>query len=94
MELKKGRSTEQLDAQISALVDRKKARKMHTAVKLNRAIMEKSSDSKLVVINLPQPPRQKQGLQNYMEYIEVLTENLNRVLLVRGTGREVITIYS
>lgn len=29
-----------------------------------------------------------------MEFLEVLTEGLNRVLLVRGGGREVITIYS
>uniref|UniRef100_A0A803W5F4 Amino acid permease/ SLC12A domain-containing protein n=1 Tax=Ficedula albicollis TaxID=59894 RepID=A0A803W5F4_FICAL len=30
----------------------------------------------------------------YMEFLEVLTEGLDRVLLVRGSGREVITIYS
>lgn len=29
-----------------------------------------------------------------MEFLEVLLEGLNRVLLVRGGGREVITIYS
>ena len=29
-----------------------------------------------------------------MEYLEVLTEGLERVLMVRGGGREVITIYS
>lgn len=29
-----------------------------------------------------------------MEFLEVLMEGLNRVLLVRGGGREVITIYS
>jgi len=29
-----------------------------------------------------------------MEFLEVLTERLDRVLLVRGGGREVITIYS
>lgn len=29
-----------------------------------------------------------------MAFLEVLTEGLNRVLLVRGGGREVITIYS
>ncbi|UYV78085.1 hypothetical protein LAZ67_16000051 [Cordylochernes scorpioides] len=30
----------------------------------------------------------------YMEFLEVLTEGLERVLMVRGGGREVITIYS
>ena len=29
-----------------------------------------------------------------MEYLEVLAEGLERVLMVRGGGREVITIYS
>lgn len=29
-----------------------------------------------------------------MEYLEVLTEGLDRVLMVRGCGNEVITIYS
>jgi hypothetical protein len=29
-----------------------------------------------------------------MEFIEALTEGLPRVLLVRGTGSEVVTIYS
>lgn len=32
--------------------------------------------------------------QTDMEFLEVLTEGLERVLLVRGGGREVITIYS
>ena len=29
-----------------------------------------------------------------MEYLEVLTEGLDRTVLVRGSGREVITIFS
>lgn len=29
-----------------------------------------------------------------MEFLEVLTEGLEKVLMVRGGGREVITIYS
>ncbi len=29
-----------------------------------------------------------------MEFLEVLTEGLDRCLMVRGGGREVITIYS
>jgi len=29
-----------------------------------------------------------------MEFLEVLTEGLERVLMVKGCGREVITIYS
>ena len=29
-----------------------------------------------------------------MEYVDVLTEGLDRLLLMRGSGREVITIFS
>jgi len=29
-----------------------------------------------------------------MEFLEVMTEGLDKVLMVRGGGREVITIYS
>ncbi|XP_061111239.1 solute carrier family 12 member 7-like isoform X2 [Conger conger] len=69
-------------------------RRMHTAVKLNEAIVSKSQDAQLVLLNMPGPPRSKDGDENYMEFLEVLMEGLNHVLLVRGGGREVITIYS
>ncbi|NWI05225.1 S12A5 protein, partial [Tichodroma muraria] len=69
-------------------------RRMHTAVKLNEVIVKKSHDAKLVLLNMPGPPRNRKGDENYMEFLEVLTEHLDRVLLVRGGGREVITIYS
>ena len=29
-----------------------------------------------------------------MEFLEVLTEGLERILMIRGGGREVITIFS
>ncbi|XDA82745.1 hypothetical protein R6Z07F_012658 [Ovis aries] len=69
-------------------------RRMHTAVRLNEVIVKKSQDAKLVLLNMPGPPRNRNGDENYMEFLEVLTERLDRVMLVRGGGREVITIYS
>uniref|UniRef100_H3AAP7 Solute carrier family 12 member 7a n=2 Tax=Latimeria chalumnae TaxID=7897 RepID=H3AAP7_LATCH len=69
-------------------------RRMHTAVKLNEVVVNKSQDAQLVLLNMPGPPKNRQGDDNYMEFLEVLTEGLNKVLLVRGGGREVITIYS
>uniref|UniRef100_A0A803TLE2 Solute carrier family 12 member 7 n=1 Tax=Anolis carolinensis TaxID=28377 RepID=A0A803TLE2_ANOCA len=69
-------------------------RRMHTAVKLNGVVLNKSQNAQLVLLNMPGPPKNRQGDENYMEFLEVLTEGLNRVLLVRGGGREVITIYS
>uniref|UniRef100_A0A671KP60 Solute carrier family 12 member 5-like n=1 Tax=Sinocyclocheilus anshuiensis TaxID=1608454 RepID=A0A671KP60_9TELE len=69
-------------------------RRMHHAQKLNEVIVKKSQEAKLVLLNMPGPPKNRTGEENYMEFLEVLTEGLNRVLLVRGGGREVITIYS
>ncbi|XP_034164432.1 solute carrier family 12 member 7 isoform X2 [Pangasianodon hypophthalmus] len=69
-------------------------RRMHTAVKLNEVVLNKSQDAQLVLLNMPGPPKNRGGDENYMEFLEVLLEGLNRVLLVRGGGREVITIYS
>jgi len=74
--------------------DRGNVRRMHTAVRLNEVIVEKSHDAQMVIMNLPGPPRNEAGEENYMEFLEVLTEGLDRVLMVRGGGREVITIYS
>lgn len=69
---------------------------MHTAVKLNEVIVAKSHASKLVVLNLPGLPKHmtQENENHYMEFVEALTEGLDRVLLIRGAGREVITIYS
>uniref|UniRef100_A0A665VIQ8 Solute carrier family 12 member 7-like n=1 Tax=Echeneis naucrates TaxID=173247 RepID=A0A665VIQ8_ECHNA len=121
-------------------------RRMHTAVKLNEVVVNKSQGAHLVLLNMPGPPRNRGGDENCilnlchaikfqlsmmhfvvidaeacdvtvitsvwylnalcscistltavdsdMEFLEVLLEGLNRVLLVRGGGREVITIYS
>ncbi|XP_691291.2 solute carrier family 12 member 4 [Danio rerio] len=79
---------------ISIKPDQSNVRRMHTAVKLNEVIVNKSHDARLVLLNMPGPPRNQEGDENYMEFLEVLTEGLERVLLVRGGGREVITIYS
>lgn len=115
---------------------------MHTAVKLNEVVVNKSQGAQLVLLNMPGPPNNRGGDENCilkprknnklvivkniyklkklvtfninfdvlfpesgnmffiltvspdMEFLEVLMEGLNRVLLVRGGGREVITIYS
>uniref|UniRef100_A0A4W4EEP0 Solute carrier family 12 member 6 n=1 Tax=Electrophorus electricus TaxID=8005 RepID=A0A4W4EEP0_ELEEL len=79
---------------LSIRPDHSNVRRMHTAVKLNEVIVNKSHDARLVLLNMPGPPKNPEGDENYMEFLEVLTEGLEHVLLVRGGGSEVITIYS
>lgn len=77
--------------------DESNVKRMNTAVKLNEAIVTKSAASKLVILNLPGLPKNTESeahCHHYMEFLDVLCEGLERVLLVRGGGREVITIYS
>jgi hypothetical protein len=56
---------------------------------LNRLILEKSAGAALVLINLPDPFLNMQP-ERYMIYCEELTQGLNRVLLVHGSGKEVV----
>lgn len=37
---------------------------MHTALKLNEVILKKSSEAKLVLLNMPGPPRNRTGDEN------------------------------
>ena len=37
---------------------------MHTAVRLNEVIVNKSRDAKLVLLNMPGPPRNRNGDEN------------------------------
>ncbi|XP_022914772.1 solute carrier family 12 member 4 isoform X3 [Onthophagus taurus] len=84
------------DAKPITTPDEGNVRRMHTAVKLNEVIVNRSHDAQLVILNLPGPPKDTklERESNYMEFLEVLTEGLERVLMVRGGGQEVITIYS
>uniref|UniRef100_A0A8D3EB49 Solute carrier family 12 member 5-like n=1 Tax=Scophthalmus maximus TaxID=52904 RepID=A0A8D3EB49_SCOMX len=89
-----GEPANSLSFALSSLRNQSNVRRMHTALRLNEVIIKKSSEAKLVLLNMPGPPKNRTGDENYMEFLEVLTDGLNRVLLVRGGGREVITIYS
>ncbi|CAH8678104.1 unnamed protein product [Schistosoma rodhaini] len=69
-------------------------RRLHCAVRLNELLRTHSSESDLVIVNMPGPSRTLGSEYYYMDYIETLTDGLPRILLVRGTGREVITAFS
>lgn len=46
---------------------------MHTAVKLNEVIVNKSHDAKLVLLNMPGPPRNPDGDENCILFYRVLS---------------------
>ncbi|KAI0217771.1 Solute carrier family 12 member 4 [Lamellibrachia satsuma] len=75
-------------------IDEEKLKRMHTAIKLNESIRNHSSNADLVIVNFPTPPEKYDGQHCYMEYLDVLSSGIPRVLMVRGSGMEVVTIYS
>ena len=44
--------------------DQSNVRRMHTAVKLNEVIVNRSHDARLVLLNMPGPPRDTGGDEN------------------------------
>ena len=60
---------------------------------LNQLIRSLSADADLLILNLPQPPQIATDMRNYMRYMDILLHRLPSVLLIRGTGKECITIY-
>ncbi|KAL3087665.1 hypothetical protein niasHT_028971 [Heterodera trifolii] len=72
-------------------LDRKKVNKMHGALRLNKLILENSRNSQLVLFSLPKPPLFEDEVDDYIHYLELISDNLKKVVFVRGTGAEVIT---
>ncbi|KAL3082342.1 hypothetical protein niasHT_038758 [Heterodera trifolii] len=87
---KEVQGTASSDERMKAL-DRKKANKMHGAIRLNKLILEHSRNSQLVLFSLPKPPLFEDEVDDYIHYLEVISDNLKKVVFVRGTGAEVIT---
>lgn len=71
-----------------------KVKYMNTAMQINKAIRERSRSAELVFINMPKPSALDVSGPEYMDYLSILTEGLKRVILVRSTGAEVVTVYS
>ncbi|UJR36926.1 hypothetical protein I4U23_029638 [Adineta vaga] len=70
-------------------------KKMHSAARLNQTILERSRDAQLVLINLPKVPRTNANADYaYIKFVDQLCAGIYRCILVKGGGREVITIFS
>lgn len=63
------------------------------AISINRKILEMSEESSLVITNLPYKST-AQSSKDFLLFCSQFTEGLKRVLLIRNTGKEVITQYT
>ncbi|KAI3639150.1 hypothetical protein MIR68_002680 [Amoeboaphelidium protococcarum] len=73
-------------------IDRKKAEYMNTSLKLNKIFKEQSQVAKLLFVSLP-APIEDMPASDYFEYVNILIEGIPRVILVKGSGIEVVTAY-
>ena len=46
-----------------------------------------------VIVNLPDPLAETDPVE-YMQYVQILTEDVPRMLLVHGSGREIISNFN
>ncbi|XP_010265903.1 PREDICTED: cation-chloride cotransporter 1-like [Nelumbo nucifera] len=66
---------------------------LYTTLKLNSTILRYSRMAAVVLVSLPPPPASHPACF-YMEYMDLLVENVPRLLIVRGYGRNVVTIFT
>ncbi|GJP42960.1 hypothetical protein CLOM_g2480 [Closterium sp. NIES-68] len=78
----------------SSLLDESKVNKfLYTTIKLNSIILRYSRMAAVVLVSLPPPP-QNHPPYCYMEYMDLLVNNIPRLLMVRGYRRDVVTIFT
>ncbi|XP_075477201.1 cation-chloride cotransporter 1-like [Primulina tabacum] len=66
---------------------------LYTTFKLNSTILRYSRMAAVVLVSLPPPPLSHPAYF-YMEYMDVLVENVPRLLMVRGYRRDVVTLFT
>lgn len=66
--------------------DQSNVRRMHTAVKLNGVVLNKSQDAQLVLLNMPGPPKSRQGDENcilFQCFLVVVVNSITTIDTVR-----------
>uniref|UniRef100_A0A0E0EK90 Cation chloride cotransporter n=1 Tax=Oryza meridionalis TaxID=40149 RepID=A0A0E0EK90_9ORYZ len=66
---------------------------LYTMFKLNSTILRYSRMAAVVLVSLPPPPLNHPAYF-YMEYMDLLVENVPRMLIVRGYRRDVVTFFT
>ncbi|VAI74888.1 unnamed protein product [Triticum turgidum subsp. durum] len=66
---------------------------LYTMLKLNSTILRYSRMAAVVLVSLPPPPLNHPAYF-YMEYMDLLVENVPRMLIVRGYRRDVVTFFT
>ncbi|EPS64392.1 hypothetical protein M569_10388, partial [Genlisea aurea] len=66
---------------------------LYTTLKLNSTILRYSRMAAVVLVSLPPPPENHPSYF-YMEYLDLLVENVPRLLVVRGYRRDVVTLFT
>ncbi|XVE48510.1 hypothetical protein DITRI_Ditri01bG0007600 [Diplodiscus trichospermus] len=78
----------------TVVVDEQQAEKfLYTTLKLNSTILRYSRMAAVVLVSLPPPPV-SHPTYCYMEYMDLLVENVPRLLMVRGYRRDVVTLFT
>ncbi|KAL6850373.1 hypothetical protein ACP4OV_021000 [Aristida adscensionis] len=66
---------------------------LSTMLKLNATILKHSRMAAVVLVSLPPPPLNHPAYC-FMEYMDLLVENVPRMLIVRGYRRDVVTLFT
>ncbi|KAJ4981532.1 hypothetical protein NE237_032369 [Protea cynaroides] len=66
---------------------------LYSTLKLNSTILRYSRMAAVVLVSLPPPPLNHPAYF-YMEYMDMLVQNVSRLLIVRGYRRDVVTIFT
>ncbi|XP_020684205.1 cation-chloride cotransporter 1 isoform X2 [Dendrobium catenatum] len=66
---------------------------LYTTLELNSTILRYSRMAAVVLVSLPPPPLSHPSYF-YMEYMDLLVENVPRMLIVRGYRRDVVTLFT
>jgi potassium/chloride transporter 4/5/6 len=81
------------DGKLVVVNERQVEKFLYTMLKLNSTILRYSRMAAVVLVSLPPPP-ENHPAYFYMEYMDLLVENVPRVLMVRGYRKDVVTLFT